>query len=199
MDQVRLVMRHSRYGVITVGRSLVRALRSISAQRKMLCFSLRPSRCPPLCTTISSSPFCHRRATLSCPNPTCRYIKWVQQAYRSGGAKAQLLPLLERCTRELEALPRYRSDHRYLRLWILYVSQHLLLGPACAFGVSATITLVTPCWIAAHPRQSHSPCRRTTSRSRRTCSPTCGCVRVCKSRQGGSVHRHAAPALHKPL
>jgi Mad3/BUB1 homology region 1 len=57
----------------------------------------------------------------SCPNPTCRYIKWVQQTYRSGGAKAQLLPLLERCTRELEALPRYRSDHRYLRLWIRYV------------------------------------------------------------------------------
>jgi Mad3/BUB1 homology region 1 len=64
------------------------------------------------------------KGTLSwMPNSTCRYIKWVQQAYRSGGEKAQLLPLLERCTRELEAFPRYRSDHRYLRLWIRYVRQ----------------------------------------------------------------------------
>lgn len=55
----------------------------------------------------------------------------MQQAYRSGGAKSQLLPLLERCTRELEAFPRYRSDHRYLRLWILYVSHQSPLGLAC--------------------------------------------------------------------
>ncbi len=59
------------------------------------------------------------RASRKC---TCRYIKWTQETYRSGGAKAQLVPLLEQCTRELQAIPRYRTDHRYLRIWIQYVS-----------------------------------------------------------------------------
>lgn len=53
-----------------------------------------------------------------------RYIRWVQEAYRAGGAKAQLVPLLERCTRELESVPHYRNDRRYLRMWIQYVSAH---------------------------------------------------------------------------
>ena len=50
-----------------------------------------------------------------------RYIKWTQDAYTAGGAKAQLTQLLERCTRELMSFPQYRDDPRYLRVWIRYV------------------------------------------------------------------------------
>lgn len=55
----------------------------------------------------------------------------MQEAYRTGGAKAQLVPLLERCTRELEAFPRYRGDHRYLRVWIQYARCSSL----CVFSI----------------------------------------------------------------
>ena len=33
---------------------------------------------------------------------------------------AEVLPLLERCTRELQEVPRYRDDVRYLRIWVKY-------------------------------------------------------------------------------
>ena len=52
----------------------------------------------------------------------CSYIKWTQDAFKAGGHKAELLPLLERCTRELQSNPRYQKDVRYLRVWIQYVS-----------------------------------------------------------------------------
>lgn len=92
-----------------------------------------------ICTSISAKLRCHGSLLY-----TCRYIKWIQQAYRSGGEKAQLLPLLERCTRELEAFPRYRSDHRYLRLWIRYVRQ---VAPASAATSipACPAPSVTPC------------------------------------------------------
>lgn len=47
----------------------------------------------------------------------------------AGGHRAELLPLLERCTREMQALPQYRADIRYLRVWIQYV-RHQLCGRA---------------------------------------------------------------------
>jgi checkpoint serine/threonine-protein kinase len=31
-----------------------------------------------------------------------------------------VLPLLERCTRELQEVPRYKDDARYLRIWVKY-------------------------------------------------------------------------------
>ncbi|KAL4440602.1 hypothetical protein ABPG75_003603 [Micractinium tetrahymenae] len=49
-----------------------------------------------------------------------RFIKWTQEAFAAGGHKAELLPLLERCTRELQADGRYAADIRYLRVWIQY-------------------------------------------------------------------------------
>ena len=52
----------------------------------------------------------------------CRFIKWTQDTFRSGGHQAEMLPLLERCTREMQERPEYRSDIRYLRIWIQYVS-----------------------------------------------------------------------------
>lgn len=50
-----------------------------------------------------------------------RLIRWVNETYKSG-SHGQLVPLLERCTRELKTIERYRSDVRYLRIWIQYVS-----------------------------------------------------------------------------
>ena len=52
----------------------------------------------------------------------CRFIRWTQETYASGGHQAELIPLLERCMRELQALPQYKDDVRYLRVWIQYVS-----------------------------------------------------------------------------
>ena len=52
-----------------------------------------------------------------------RFIKQTQDTFKSGGQKAELLPLLERCTRELQSDGRYKKDIRYLRVWIQYVSQ----------------------------------------------------------------------------
>ena len=50
-----------------------------------------------------------------------RLIKWVQFAYPTGGHHAQLRPLLERCTRELQPQQGYKQDPRYLRVWLQYV------------------------------------------------------------------------------
>ena len=50
-----------------------------------------------------------------------RFIKWTQETFRAGGHQAELLPLLERCTRELQDKQQYKSDIRYLRVWIQYV------------------------------------------------------------------------------
>ena len=59
-----------------------------------------------------------------------RFIKWTQDTFQSGGHKAELLPLLERCTRELQGDARYKKDIRYLRVWIQYVST-TFSPPAC--------------------------------------------------------------------
>lgn len=50
------------------------------------------------------------------------YIKWTQDNFKAGGHKADLLPLLERCTRKLQGMDRYKDDVRYLRVWVQYVS-----------------------------------------------------------------------------
>ena len=66
--------------------------------------------------------------TTSLPHHVLRFIKWTQETFSAGGHKAELLPLLERCTRELQGWDggRYARDIRYLRVWIQYVSR--LLG-----------------------------------------------------------------------
>ncbi len=48
------------------------------------------------------------------------YIKWTKDTFVSGGAKSELLPLLEKCTREFHKDDRYKDDIRYLRVWIQY-------------------------------------------------------------------------------
>lgn len=61
--------------------------------------------------------------TPGCFEFLCRLIKWTQDTYKSGGHQAELLPILERCTRELQGIAKYRTDLRYLRVWIQYVSK----------------------------------------------------------------------------
>lgn len=52
--------------------------------------------------------------------PIRRFIKWTHDTFKAGGNKSELLPLLERCTRELQGVERYKDDARYLRVWIQY-------------------------------------------------------------------------------
>ncbi|RMZ53164.1 hypothetical protein APUTEX25_005153 [Auxenochlorella protothecoides] len=49
-----------------------------------------------------------------------RFIDWTRETYTAGGHKAELIPLLERCTSTLQSDERYRNDPRFLRIWILY-------------------------------------------------------------------------------
>lgn len=72
--------------------------------------------------TRSHSPWEPRSHRRQPPTPS-RFIKWTQEAFSAGGHKAELLPLLERCTRELQAGGRYADDVRYLRVWVQYVSR----------------------------------------------------------------------------
>lgn len=48
------------------------------------------------------------------------YIKWTRDNFASGGKTSELLPLLEKCTREFHQSEQYRDDIRYLRVWIMY-------------------------------------------------------------------------------
>jgi hypothetical protein len=48
------------------------------------------------------------------------YIKWTKDTFSSGGKSSELLPLLEKCTREFHDKELYRDDIRYLRVWIMY-------------------------------------------------------------------------------
>jgi len=50
-----------------------------------------------------------------------QYIKWTKDTFSAGGHKSELLPLLERCTREFHLNKKYQDDARYLRVWIQYV------------------------------------------------------------------------------
>ena len=79
--------------------------------------SLPSAHTPPHPTTTTTTP------TTNPTNPPRRFIKWTQETFSAGGHKAELLPLLERCTRELRGVAAYRTDVRYLRVWIQYVSE----------------------------------------------------------------------------
>ena len=51
----------------------------------------------------------------------CALIKWTEQTYATGnGLERELMPVLERCARELQEEERYKEDARYLRVWIKY-------------------------------------------------------------------------------
>ena len=52
-----------------------------------------------------------------------RYVKWTLSAYPSAQATpdSQLRPLLERATKAFQSTPHYKSDPRYLKLWLNYI------------------------------------------------------------------------------
>ena len=51
----------------------------------------------------------------------CALIKWTERKYATGnGRERELMPVLERCARELQGEERYKEDARYLRVWIKY-------------------------------------------------------------------------------
>ncbi|KAJ5179838.1 hypothetical protein N7492_003048 [Penicillium capsulatum] len=52
-----------------------------------------------------------------------RYVKWTLDAYPSSQATPEsgLLPLLERATKSFLSSSHYKSDPRYLRLWLHYI------------------------------------------------------------------------------
>eukprot|EP01113_Clastostelium_recurvatum_P026652 TRINITY_DN3198_c0_g1_i3.p1 TRINITY_DN3198_c0_g1~~TRINITY_DN3198_c0_g1_i3.p1 ORF type:complete len:1237 (+),score=310.06 TRINITY_DN3198_c0_g1_i3:59-3712(+) len=47
------------------------------------------------------------------------YITWAQQTFPAE-QNQQVLPLLQRCTTELEENPMYQNDIRYLKIWVVY-------------------------------------------------------------------------------
>jgi checkpoint serine/threonine-protein kinase len=53
-----------------------------------------------------------------------RYVHWILDAYPSAQATpaSQLHTVLERATKAFVTAPQYKSDPRYLKLWLLYVS-----------------------------------------------------------------------------
>jgi hypothetical protein len=61
-----------------------------------------------------------RRACLRAVRPRS-YVTWTQQHYPAGGPESQLLATLEKCTRTLLPIERYKTDVRYLRVWVQYV------------------------------------------------------------------------------
>lgn len=52
-----------------------------------------------------------------------RYIKWTMDAYPTAQAtkESPLLPLLERATKTFLTSTHYKSDPRYLKMWLLYI------------------------------------------------------------------------------
>lgn len=74
----------------------------------------------------------------------CRFIKWTQETFRSGGHQAELLPLLERCTRELQGYEHYKNDVRYLRVWVQYVSGHWQ-GPVIQVTIGVLLPVLLDC------------------------------------------------------
>ena len=76
----------------------------------------------------------------------CRLIKWSQDTYKSGGHQAELLPILERCTRELQGIAKYRTDLRYLRVWIQYVSSQMA-------ATHRELGMLTPMPVSTRPFQ----------------------------------------------
>ncbi|KAJ7520682.1 hypothetical protein O6H91_19G017100 [Diphasiastrum complanatum] len=55
--------------------------------------------------------------------PWLKCIEWVKEAYPSGGAQSGLLPLLELCARTFCSSDQYKSDLRYLNVWIEYANR----------------------------------------------------------------------------
>jgi hypothetical protein len=113
--------------------------RQHQAERSAACPAPLQSRVSRSCYPLATRHLLalHPKRLLNPCRPACvpvplRFIRWTQDTFSAGGHKAELMPLLERATRELQdaAGGRYRGDVRYLRLWVQYVSAQPAPAPS---------------------------------------------------------------------
>ncbi|EFJ35846.1 hypothetical protein SELMODRAFT_404118 [Selaginella moellendorffii] len=55
--------------------------------------------------------------------PWIRCIEWTKEAFPSGGSQSGILPMLELCLRTFCDDSKYKSDLRYLKLWLDYADR----------------------------------------------------------------------------
>eukprot|EP01080_Neovahlkampfia_damariscottae_P012466 gene12466-6216_t len=48
------------------------------------------------------------------------YIRWIEDNYPSLGEQSDIIPVIERCTREFIENEKYKNDSMYLNLWLKY-------------------------------------------------------------------------------
>ena len=72
-----------------------------------------------------------------------RCIKWVQEAYPSGGNSSGLVVIYEQCVRTFWHSERYKDDLRYLKVWLEYVSFFFLF----VANVSAEFIYLRYCFL----------------------------------------------------
>lgn len=53
------------------------------------------------------------------------YVKWAVQEFptASGGERSEAFVALEECARKFQTDSRYTNDHRFVKIWIQYVSR----------------------------------------------------------------------------
>ena len=55
------------------------------------------------------------------------YISWVEQCFPKHGLEGNLEVLLQKCFAALKDEERYKQDQRFVKLWIKFVSNDVLL------------------------------------------------------------------------
>ena len=134
---------------------------------------------------------CYRRSGL-CLLLVRRFIKWSQGNANTGSRRTELLPLLERCTRELQADERYRGDVRYLRVWIQYVRVGLRQAGSVLHNLDVVLGAVTVQATMCYPLTFETLlCRRTVCRTLGMCLRFSRCGRLC-------THAEQRPSAYVP-
>jgi len=57
-------------------------------------------------------------------HPWYSYVKWAVQEFptAAGGERSEAFVALEECARKFQADSRYTDDHRFVKIWVQYVS-----------------------------------------------------------------------------
>jgi len=55
-------------------------------------------------------------------NLLCRFIHWTEQNFPKGGREGNVVSLIKQCAKLFKDDERYRSDDRYINIWIKFVS-----------------------------------------------------------------------------
>lgn len=99
------------------------------------------------------------KATEATPTPLAAwvtYVRWIQDAYPTGGIESGLLSTLESVTRLYAGDARFTNDPEYVKLWVTYAD--LLSDPADVFrymnergiGQSVALFYMAWSWLAEH-------------------------------------------------